>query len=147
MHNLQGAIMRPLFLLLPATLLLAPCAFAQDLPYPQSDSPAPPTVKVNAPFKTVWLSDEHARELAGHYEMSNGWDLKVRTAARFIDATIDRREPMRLFHVEQDRFVSSDGSVAMRFNQGDNGDEMTMRYVPDPRLAQVVEISARMAQR
>jgi len=137
--------MRPLLLL--PSLLLSTAALAQDLPYPQAESPALSSVRVNAPFKTVWLSDEHARELAGHYEMSNGWDLKVRTAARFIDATIDRREPMRLFHVEQDRFVSSDGSVAMRFNQGDNGDEMTMRYLPDPRLAQVVEISARMAQR
>ena len=147
MHNLEGTIMRPLFLLIPASLLLAASALAQELPYPQPDSAALSTVKVNAPFRTVWLSDEHARELAGRYEMSNGWQLKVRTSARFIDATIDTQKPMRLFHVEQDRFVSSDGSVAMRFNQGDAGDEMTMRYVPDPRMAQVVVISSRMAQR
>lgn len=134
-------------LLSASLLLLASSAFAQTTPYPQADDPSLSTVQVRAPSKTVWLNEVHAREIAGSYALSNGWDLRVRTASRFIDASVDGQKPMRLYHVEQDRFVSRDGNVAMHFNQGENGDMMTMRYVPDPRLAQVVELSARMAQR
>jgi hypothetical protein len=35
----------------------------------------------------------------------------------------------------------------MEFNRGEAGDEMLMSYRPDPRLAQVVVISSRLAQR
>ena len=34
------------------------------------------------------------------------------------------------------RIVSGDGNVRMEFNQGEWGDEMTMSYRPDPRLAE-----------
>ncbi len=139
--------MRPLSLLPAALLVLASSVPAQDLPYPQPAPAALSTVQVTAPPRTIWIPQDQARELAGYYAMSNGWDMKVRPSSRYIDATIDRQKPMRLFHVARDRFESSDGNVRMRFNQGDAGDEMTMSYIPDPRLAQVVVISARMAQR
>lgn len=140
--------MRPLSLLLPASLLMAvSSALAQTLPYPQT-APAPiATVQVTAPLKTVWLRDDHARQIAGHYAMSNGWQMKVRPSSRFIDASIDNQKPMRLFHVATDKFVSSDGNVTMEFNLGDAGEEMLMSYVPDPRLARVVVISSTLAQR
>ena len=137
--------MRPLsFLLPPSLFVLASSALAQALPYPQAEPLS--TVQVTAP-RTVWLRDDHARQIAGYYAMSNGWQLKVRPSARFIDATIDSQPPLRLLHVAPDKFVSSDGNVTMEFNRGEAGNEMLMRYVPDPRLAHVVVISSPMAQR
>ena len=138
--------MRPLSLLLPVSLaLLASSTLAQTQPYPQT---APlSTVQVTAPAKTVWIDRDQARELAGSYEMSNGWYLKVRPASRHIDAAIDDQQPMRLASVGNHRFVSADGNVTMEFNRGEAGDEMLMSYRPDPRLAQVVVITSRLAQR
>ena len=138
--------MRPLSLLLPASLLLlASSALAQTQPYPQT---APlSTVQVTAPARTVWIDRDQARELAGSYAMSNGWHLKIRPAVRHIDAAIDDQPPMRLMSVGEDKFVSADGNVTMEFNRGQAGDEMLMSYRPDPRLAQVVVISSRLAQR
>ena len=140
--------MPTLSVLLPASLLLlGSSALAQTSAYPQPDTSGLSTVQVRAPVRTLWLRDAQAREIAGHYALSNGWQLKVRPSARHIDATIDNEKPMRLLHVSEDVFVSADGNVAMRFNQGEAGDEMTMRYVPDQRLAQAVVISSRMALR
>jgi hypothetical protein len=140
-------IMRPLSLLFPASLLvLASGAFAQDQSSPQTSELW--TVQVTAsPAKGVWIDHEQARELAGSYSMSNGWHLRVRPAARHINAAIDGRQPMRLISVGKDRFVSADGNVTMEFKLGKAGDEMLMSYRPDPRLAQVVVISSRLAQR
>jgi hypothetical protein len=140
--------MRPLSLLFPASLLLlAPSTFAQTTPYPQPDTSPISTVQVTAPVKTLRIADDQAHALRGSYAMSNGWTLKVRPTSRFIDAAIDNEKPMRLRQLADDRFVSGDGNVTMEFNRGDAGDEMTMSYVPDQRLAQVVVISARVAQR
>jgi hypothetical protein len=140
--------MRPLNLLLPATLLaLASSAGAQSLPYPQADSPSSQVVEVTAPARSVRLKEEEARQVEGTYAMSNGWRMKVQATQRYIDARIDRQRPLRLRAVSPDRFVSADGNVAMEFNKGDWREDMTMSYVPDPRVAQVVVISARMAQR
>jgi hypothetical protein len=141
-------IMRPLSLLLPLSLLtLASGAGAQNLPYPQPDSAPISTVQVTAPIKPVLLFPGDAEQIAGAYAMSNGWRLKVEPGSRHIDATIDRQKPMRLLAVSSDKFVSRDGNVTMEFNQGSYGDDMTMSYVPDLRLAQVVVLSSRMAQR
>ena len=71
----------------------------------------------------------------------------METASRYIDARIDNEKPMRLRALSEDKFVSRDGSVIMQFNQGKYGEDMTMSYIPDRRLAQVVVISSRMAQR
>lgn len=136
--------MRPLNLLLPASLLvLASSAGAQSMPYPQADQ----VVEVTAPARPVILQEDEARQVEGTYAMSNGWRMKVQATQRYVYAAIDRQKPLRLRAVSPDRFVSADGNVEMHFNQGDLGDDMTMSYVPDPRLAQVVVISARMAQR
>jgi hypothetical protein len=139
-------IMRPLSLLLPASLLLlGSSALAQNQSYPQSASLS--TVQVTAPARTVRIDPNQARELTGSYAMSNGWHMKVSSAARHIDATIDDQQPIRLASVGENRFVSADGNVTMEFKRGAAGDEMLMSYRPDPRLAQVVVISSQLAQR
>src|SRR5689334_9638811 len=140
--------MRPISLLLPASLFtLAAGALAQTLPYPQVDPSPVSTVQVTAPVKPVLLFADDADKVAGTYAMSNGWRLQVRPGSRHIDAKIDNQKPMRLLAVSPEKFVSRDGNVTMEFNQGSYGDDMTMSYVPDPRLAQVVVLSSRMAQR
>jgi hypothetical protein len=58
---------------------------------------------------------------------------------------------MRLIAQSPDRFVSRDGNVIMEFNKGDTRDDMMMSYVPsdvaDPSLAQIIVVTAKMAQR
>lgn len=140
--------MRHLSLLFPAALLLlAAGTGAQTMPYPQVDVAPVTSVHVNAAARPVWISADQARQIAGIYAMSNGWKLKVLPFSRSIDATIDRQKPIRLLAVSADKFVSGDGSVTMEFNRGALGNEMTMRYLPDPRLADVVELSSSVAQR
>jgi hypothetical protein len=140
--------MRSLSLLFaPSLLLLAASAGAQNLPYPPSSPEPMSTVQVTASPKAVWVRPDVARQISGAYEMSNGWHMRVRTSAYHVDATIDAQRPIRLTAVARNRFVSSDGNVSMVFNQGDSGDQVTMRYRPDPRLAQVIVLSSRLAQR
>jgi hypothetical protein len=140
--------MRPLTLLLPASLfLLASSAVAQTTPYPQASSEPISTVQVTAPVKTMPIFSDQAEQLAATYAMSNGWRMKVKPSSRFISAVIDNEKPIRLVQVERDKFVSGDGRVTMQFNLGDWGDDMTMSYVPGQDLAQVIVVSSRMAQR
>lgn len=139
--------MRPLTLLLPASLLLASSAFAQSLPYPRADTDAISTVTVTAPARALRIQPDEAYIIGGTYEMSNGWYMRVRTATRYIDATIDNEKPIRLIPVAPYKFVSGDGTVTMHFNEGNWGDEMSMSYMPDRRTAQVVVLSSRVAQR
>jgi len=139
--------MRPLSLLLPASLSVLACATsAQELPYPRDTAPIS-TVQVTAPAKTIRVRPDQAQVIGGTYAMSNGWIMKVRTAARYIDATIDREQAIRLLAVAPYRFASGDGNVTMEFNRGESGEDMLMSYVPDPRLAQVVVVSSTLAQR
>jgi hypothetical protein len=139
--------MRPLSLLIPTSLfLLASSAGAQSLPYPRTIETTQ-SVQVTAPAKVVRIRHEDARQITGSYDMSNGWLLKVRTAQTYIDATIDSEQPMRLQAVSSEKFVSNDGNVVMEFNKGYSGDEMTMSYIPDPRVAKVYVISSSMAMR
>jgi hypothetical protein len=139
----EGTIMRPLSLLLPASLLLlASSAGAQNMPYPPSEAASMSTVQVTARPKATWVREEEAQQIRGAYSMSNGWRMDVRAAARHIDATIDRQKPIRLIAVAPYKFVSRDGNVTMEFNRGEWGEDMMMSYVPDPRLAQVVVISS-----
>ncbi|MFC5512048.1 hypothetical protein ACFPOU_13050 [Massilia jejuensis] len=139
--------MRSPLLLLPASVLLASSALAQTLPYPRTDAPAISTVQVTAPMKTVRIQPDQAYVIGGTYAMSNGWHLKVRTASRHIDATIDNQQPLRLFAVAPYKFASPDGNVRMEFNRGEWGEDMLMSYVPDPRLAQAIVLESRTAQR
>lgn len=140
--------MRPLSLILPASLLaLASSTNAQNLPYPQLDAEFVPTVQVTAPAKALRVTLDQARLIKGSYAMSSGWSLDVRTGRRHIDATIDREAPMRLYAVSPYSFASRDGSISMHFNLGHWGDEMMMRYRPNPRVARVVDVSGSIAQR
>ncbi|MBD8530357.1 MULTISPECIES: hypothetical protein [unclassified Massilia] len=136
--------------LLPACLLLlASAASARTMPYPQvDDDTAGSTVQVTAPAASAFVTPDQAREIAGSYSMSNGWRTKVSmVSGRYIEARIDSEKPMRLRSVGNDTFVSRDGKVSMRFRQGEFADGMTMSFVPDGRLAQVVVLSSRIAQR
>lgn len=139
--------MRPLSLL-PATLLLfATGAGAQTMPYPPPQAAPIASVQVTAPPKTVRIRSHEAQKIGGAYDLSNGWYLRVRTAARHIDAVIDDQPPIRLVAISPYRFASGDGNVTMHFNRGESGDDMVMSYVPDLRLGQRVVLGSTLAQR
>lgn len=139
--------MRPLSLLIPASLLvLAASASAQTQPYPRPDTAPVTTVTVTAPEKAVRLMPDEVRQIAGTYDMANGWRLEVRGKPEYIDATIDTEKPMRLKAVSKNKFVSGDGNVIMEFNQR-TGDDMKLSYVPDPSKPSMVSIPAQKAKR
>jgi hypothetical protein len=138
--------MRPLSLLISASLLvLAAGAGAQTQPYPRDTAPIS-TVTVTAPTKTVHLLPDEIRQIAGTYDMANGWRLDVRGKPEYIDATIDTEKPLRLKAVSKNKFVSGDGNVVMEFNQG-SADEMKLTYAPDPSKPSMVSIPAQKAKR
>lgn len=140
--------MRISSVLLPATLFfLASTSGAQTTPYPQDDTAPVMTVVVSAAATPYRIRQQQARQIAGTYELTNGWRMKVRTGSRTIETTIDQQKPMRLLAVSPYKFVSGDGRVTMEFNRGDVGDDMIMRYAPDPRFADMVVISSSLAQR
>lgn len=139
--------MRPLSLLIHASLLvLAAGAGAQTQPYPPPDTAPVPTVTVTAPSKAIRLRPDEVKQIAGNYDMANGWRLEVRGRPEYIDATIDTEKPMRLKAVSKNKFVSGDGNVTMEFNQG-TGDDMKLSYVPDPSKPSMVSIPAQKAKR
>jgi hypothetical protein len=145
--------MRSLPLALSASLLLlAPGAGAQTSNYPVNDDAAMSRVEVTAQPRTAFrIWDYQAEDVSGTYELSNGWRLKVQPARDGIVAQIDKQRRMHLVAQSPDRFVSRDGNVIMEFNKGDTRDDMMMSYVPsdvaDPRLAQMIVVTAKMAQR
>lgn len=140
--------MRPLSLLLPASLLLlATAAGAQGMSYPPPDTTPVSAVQVSARSTTPSIKTDEARRISGAWEMSNGWYLRVHTGRRYIDTIIDDQPALRLVPVGPYQFVSGDRNVTMQFNRGAAGDEMVMSYRPDRRLAQRVVISSRVAQR
>jgi hypothetical protein len=145
--SLEGAIMRPLFLALPASLLLASTAGAQTVHYPLTEPAPESTVQVPAPAPEFYAWTDELEAVSGKYAMSNGWRLKVEPSSNGIFASIDKQRPMRLIAQSPDRFVSRDGNVEMVFNRGEAGDQMVMSYVPDPRVAQVIVVRATLAQR
>jgi hypothetical protein len=134
---------------IPLSLLLAASyATAQSQDYPLADTDAPvSTVRVTAPLRGVFVTPDQTDQVKGTYAMSNGWRLNVRPAARGIVAKIDDERPMRLIAVSADRYVTADGNVAMEFNGGDFGDDMTMSYVPSSRVADVIVIRSSVAAR
>lgn len=139
--------MRPLSSLIPACLLaLAASAGAQTQAYPPADTAPISTVTVKPGAKPVRLMPDEVKQIAGNYDMDNGWQLEVRGKPDYIDATIDSQKPMRLMAVSKNKFVSGDGNVTMEFNQGTEG-EMKMTYVPDPSKPSMVSIPARRAKR
>ena len=139
--------MRPLSLLIPASLLvLAAGAGAQTQPYPRPDTAPISTVTVTAPGKAIRLNSDDVKQIAGTYDMANGWRLEVRGKPEYIDATIDTEKPMRLKAVSKNKFVSGDGNVTMEFKQG-TGEDMKLTYVPDPSKPSMVSIPAQKAKR
>jgi len=140
--------MRPLVFLIPASLLLAAGAGAQNMPYPPADTaPIASSVQVTARSFSDRIKPTYARKISGAYDMSNGWYMRVWTARRFIETVIDDQPPLRLVQVAPYRFVSGDGNVTMQFNLGETGDDMQMSYAPDGRFAERIVISSRLAQR
>ena len=140
--------MRITFVLLPAALFLfASSSGAQTMPYPQDDTASISTVVVNAAATPFRIKEDRARQIAGTYDLSNGWRMKVSSGSRTISATIDKQKPMRLLAVSPYKFASGDGRVTMEFNRGDFGEDLVMSYAPDPRLADMVVISSSIAQR
>lgn len=146
--------MRPLSCILPASLLLlATGAGAQERQpeqqYPLTEPGSTSQVQVKAPTQPFQFWDYEAEMISGAYAMSNGWRMKVDPVSDGIVAQIDKRPPMRLVAVAQDRYVTRDGNVSMEFNRGARGDDMLMSYVPDKRTAQVVVVTAKamLAQR
>lgn len=145
--------MRPLPLAFSASLLLfAPGAGAQSGNYPVTDDSPISRVEVTAQPRTAFrIWDYQQEEVSGAYELSNGWRLKVQPARDGIVARIDKQRPIRLVAQSPDRFVSRDGNVIMEFNRGDTREDMMMSYVPsdapDPRVAQMIVVTAKMAQR
>jgi len=137
--------MRPLSLLLfPTLLMLASPTRAQAL-QPAEPSIAVVQVKpVDGPYR---LRNEQARQIAGVYEMSNGWSIDVRPDMRHVDVIVDRNKPLRLLAISSRKFVSGDGNVTMEFSRGNDDNDMTLRYVPGAGLAEVVLTSASFAQR
>ncbi|ALK96871.1 hypothetical protein AB595_04050 [Massilia sp. WF1] len=101
---------------------------------------------VTAPAKAVRLAPDEVKQIAGTYDMANGWLLEVRGKPEYIDATIDTEKPMRLKAVSRNKFVSGDGNVVMEFHQGSN-DEMKLSYAPDPSKPSMVSIPAQKAKR
>lgn len=139
--------MRLLSLLIPASLLLlATGAGAQTQPYPRPDTAPLSTVTVTAPSKPIRLKPDEVKEIAGTYDMANGWRLEVRGKPEYIDATIDTEKPMRLKAVSRNKFVTGDGNVIMEFKQG-SGEDMKLSYVPDPSKPSMVSIPAQKAKR
>ncbi|UVW30036.1 hypothetical protein [Massilia sp. H6] len=128
-----------------SVLVLAVDASAQAPKYPIAGDSAMSSVQVIAPARRVFQEDLDT--VRGQYALSNGWRLKVDSAANGIRATIDNQRPIYLVALSKDKFVSPDGNVDMVFNRGDYGEDMVMSYVPDPRLAQVIVVRATLAQR
>ena len=138
--------MRSLSLAVSASLLvLAADAGAQATNYPVTSDSAISSVQVTAPARRVFQDD--LDKVSGAYALSNGWRLKVEPGAGGIKARFDKQRPIHLIAMSKERYVTRDGNVEMVFNRGDQGDDMTMSYVPDPRLAQVVVLRATLAQR
>ncbi len=131
---------------LPLALLAADAA-GQSRQYPLTGSDAISSVQVTAPARAVNIHQQDLDAVRGAYAMSNGWRMKVSTAAGGIRAQIDRQPAIYLVALSPDRYASRDGNVTMEFNRGDTRDDMLMSYMPNDRLAQRIVVKATLAQR
>lgn len=139
--------MRPQPLALCAVLLLLVAdAAAQSDDYPATGQGAMSSVQVTGRARTHHVPHQDLEAVSGMFALSNGWRLRIEPGGEsLISAHIDRQRPMRLSAVSADTFVTADGNVSMKFDQ--DRDELVMRYVPQSRLAAVVEVRAALAQR
>jgi len=139
--------MRRLSLMFPVSLLLASNAGAQTQQQPQTEPGAVSQVQVTAETPPFQFRDYEAEAISGGYKMSNGWRMKVDPSADGIVAQINKRHPIRLVAVSRDMYVSRDGSVAMEFNRGPLGEDMSMSYAPESRSAERIVVTSTLAQR
>ena len=146
--------MRPLSLAVPASLLLLLAAdvAAQATSYPIVKDAPMSSVQVTGQSRPVRVYQEDLDAVRGQYALSNGWRLKVDTAASGITARIDKQRPIHLVAITPDKYVSRDGNVEMEFNRGEGGDDMLMSYVPPEatrgsNVAQMIVVKATLAQR
>lgn len=138
MHTLLPAI--------PAALLLVSNAIAQSTDYPAPEG-ATSAVQVTVPLHAYHISRHDSDFASGHYDLSNGWSLKVTATSLGIDAAIDREPTMHLIAVGPDRYATRSGYVVMDFNLGGDPDAMQMSYVPRSNLAAVIVVRTPMASR
>ena len=127
--------------------MLASGTHAQALQATEPDPTAIAVVEVKPVDGPYRLRNEQARQIAGVYEMSNGWSIDVRPDMRHVDVVINHNRPLRLLAISSRKFVSGDGNMTMEFSRGNDDNDMTLRYVPDRGLAEVVVTSASFAQR
>ena len=102
-----------------------PLKFALDIPF------------VETLGMQLWRFDSGVAEIS----------LDVRPDMRHVDVVIDRNRPLRLLAISPRKFVSGDGNMTMEFSRGNDDSDMTLRYVPNAGLAEVVVTSASFAQR
>jgi hypothetical protein len=149
-HTVLETIMRISFTAIPLSLLLvSPFAGAQSHDYPLTDESVISTVQVRPTLKPFPITEQQTEAIKGDYALTNGWHLRVKSSYKGIIAQVDQQRPMNLVAVSEDRFVTRDGNVAMEFNQGGLGEDMTMSYVPTSRVAAMLTVgtSASLAAR
>jgi len=136
--------MRPLSLMLIPVLLVSASGTQAQTVAPDDPVAVVQVKPMDGPYR---LRNEQARQIAGTYEMSNGWSVDVRPDMRHVDVLIDRNRPLRLLAISPRKFVSGDGNVTMEFSRGNDENDMTLRYVPGVGMAEVVLTSVSIAQR
>ncbi|MVW62208.1 hypothetical protein GPY61_19925 [Massilia sp. NEAU-DD11] len=136
--------MRPLSLMLIPVLLVSASGTQAQTVAPDDPVAVVQVKPMDGPYR---LRNEQARQIAGTYEMSNGWSVDVRPDMRHVDVLIDRNRPLRLLAISPRKFASGDGNVTMEFSRGNDENDMTLRYVPGVGMAEVVLTSVSIAQR
>lgn len=136
--------MRPLSLMLIPVLLVSASGTQAQTVAPDDPVAVVQVKPMDGPYR---LRNEQARQIAGTYEMSNGWSVDVRPDMRHVDVLIDRNRPLRLLAISPRKFASGDGNVSMEFSRGNDENDMTLRYVPGVGMAEVVLTSVSIAQR
>jgi hypothetical protein len=127
-------------------------AGAQALPSTQGELQALPEVlpeiRVLETMPRHAIKLEEARAVRGVYDMSNGWLLEISPNFRRVYADLNRSGPVELLKVSEDKFISTDGRMAMQFNLNGNENEMLMRYTPPNSVAaHSIVLTSRLAQR
>ncbi|GAB3467459.1 hypothetical protein GCM10027321_34950 [Massilia terrae] len=136
--------MRILFTAIPLSLLLvSPLAGAQSHDYPLTGDTVISTVQVRPTLHPFPVTEQQTEAIKGDYALTNGWHLRVQSSYKGIIAQIDQQRPMSLIALSEDKFVTRDGNVAMEFNQGTIGEDMTMSYVPTSNVAALLTVGTK----
>lgn len=123
-------------------------AGAQSLPIAPSEPELLPEIRVLETMPRHRIRLEEARAVRGMYEMSNGWLLDVSPSWHRVFADLNGTGRVEMMKVSTDKFISSDGRMAMQFNLNGNENEMLMRYTPSNSVAaHSIVLTSRLAQR